>query len=100
MRRDAAPAAKPARRRRDQAETHFIAIEFAHPGAEIAQAVDQAKLESLPAGPELAGEEVLSSLVDARPAPRFDEIDELSVHVALDGFDALDVVLLHRQERI
>ena len=69
MGRDAAPAAKPARRWRDQAETHFIAIEFAHLGAEIAQAVDQAKLERLPAGPELAGEKLLSRLVDARPTP-------------------------------
>ena len=41
MHRDAAPTAEPARPRRDQAETHFVAIEFAHLGAEFAQAVER-----------------------------------------------------------
>src|SRR6476619_3334882 len=97
---DAAPAAEPARRRRDQAEANFVAVEFAHLAAEVGQAVDQPELERLPAGPELAGEEVVSSLLDAHATSRLDEIDELGMRVALDGLDPLHVFLLHRQERV
>src|SRR4029077_14282026 len=57
MHRDAAPAAEPARRRRDQAEADLVAVELAHLAAEVCQPVDQAKLERLLAGPELSGEQ-------------------------------------------
>src|SRR6476659_5776557 len=97
---DAAHAAEPASRRRDQAEANFVAVEFAHLAAEVGQAVDQPELERLPAGPELAGEEVVASLLDAHATSRLDEIDELGMHVALDGLDPLHVFLLHRQERV
>src|SRR5262245_1564824 len=95
---DAAPAAEPARRRRDQAEADLVSVELAHLAAEVGQTVYQSKLERPPSGPELTGEEAVSCLLDADATPRLDEIDELSMHVALDGLDALDGLLLHRDD--
>src|SRR5262245_46467685 len=93
------PTATP-RLRRSQAETDLVSVELAHLAAEVGQTVYQSKFERPSSGPELTAEEAVSCLLDADATPRLDEIDELSMHVALDGLDALDVLLLHREEGV
>src|SRR5690606_34697156 len=69
-RRDAEAAAQPAAARLDHLEPHLVAEAVARHRAQIADAVDQAELERLAAGPERAAEQLLLGALEPLAAAR------------------------------
>jgi hypothetical protein len=79
-------------------EADLVAVEFFHLGRQMADAVDEAKVNRLGTHPDIGVEEVGVGQAGAAPGP--DVVDEGRVDRGLDGFQAVDVFGLLRQEGV
>src|SRR5690348_6714420 len=78
--------------RGDYRQAHLLAVSRLQDGAQLTQAVDQAKLQSAPRRPELAGEEQGIVTLELAAAALAHPVLEAVVDLGLQALQALDIL--------